>query len=322
MPERLPTVIRRGPSAEAVAWAARASGPGRRILSVRRLRGGSSSSVHAITVEDAAGARHQLVLRRYVRADWLAEEPDVVERETRVLRALATTPVPAPELIACDEDGSHAGVPAVLMRRIPGGPCLARGRLEKAIEPMARLLASIHALSCSTVPRLQPYRVWHDPADDGVPHWSRAPQAWSRLIEADRAPMPPTPAVLLHRDFHPGNVLWFRGRLAGVTDWVNACCGPPGIDVGHCRVNLAMLLGVAAAEHFREVYERAAGRSHVPQFDARAMLDFGIGPVDLAQFHDAGRTELTAEAVHARRDEFAVFIAARLSRAVAPGAAV
>src|SRR5690606_23800227 len=105
---------------------------------------------------------------------------------------------------------------------------------------------------------------------------------------------------------------WLRGRLSGVTDWVNASCGPPGIDVGHCRWNLAGQLGVLAAERFREAYERASGRAHAPEFDARALLDADIGTIDLSQLHDAGRTDLTVELVQRRDDDFAELVASRL----------
>ena len=35
------------------------------------------------------------------------------------------------------------------------------------------------------------------------------------------------PATLLHDDYHPGNVLWSRGRLTSVVDWTGAGFGDP-----------------------------------------------------------------------------------------------
>ena len=55
---------------------------------------------------------------------------------------------------------------------------------------------------------------------------------------------PTGPAVLLHRDLHPGNVLWTESTITGVVDWANACVGPSAVDAAHFRVNLAMLHGV------------------------------------------------------------------------------
>jgi aminoglycoside phosphotransferase (APT) family kinase protein len=207
----------------------------------------------------------------------------------------------------------HAGVPAVLMRRMPGHIDASTDRLLAGVEAVAQTLANIHALPCATVPRLQPYRTWHEPAEDVVPPWSRRPEVWRCLIDADRTPLPELPPVLLHRDFHPYNLLWSRGRLVGVTDWVNASCGPPGIDVGHCRLNLAWNVGVDAAERFRAAYERASGRTYQPQFDARSLLDSDMtGTIELQQAHDGGRTDLTPETVAARLDAFAELVASRL----------
>ena len=61
---------------------------------------------------------------------------------------------------------------------------------------------------------------------------------WERAVEISRGPAPDLPAVLLHSDFHPGNVLWRYGRVSGVVDWPGACSGPAAADVGHCRINL------------------------------------------------------------------------------------
>src|SRR5258707_1164666 len=80
------------------------------------------------------------------------------------------------------------------------------------------------------------------------PAWSQKPAAWARAIEVLLAGPPPAPAVFIHRDYHPLNVLWQAGAISGVVDWINACRGPAGVDVAHCRTNLAQMYGPAAAD--------------------------------------------------------------------------
>src|SRR5690348_12879166 len=92
-------LLRGRPPRSAQRWVAQAVGPSARIRSVRALMGGNSSAIHLFVVEDRAGRVHRLVLRRYVRGDWLAEEPDLAEREAGVLRLLAGAAVPAPVLV-------------------------------------------------------------------------------------------------------------------------------------------------------------------------------------------------------------------------------
>jgi aminoglycoside phosphotransferase (APT) family kinase protein len=55
---------------------------------------------------------------------------------------------------------------------------------------------------------------------------------------------------LIHRDYHPGNVLVDAGAVSGIVDWPNACAGPPEVDVAHCRVNLAVTHGLEVATAF------------------------------------------------------------------------
>ena len=83
-------LLRGPPPARAIAWCERVAGA--RIVAVAPLRGGMSSAVHALT---SAGGR-ELVLRRFVRADWLAEEPDAPARELAALAIAERCAVPTP----------------------------------------------------------------------------------------------------------------------------------------------------------------------------------------------------------------------------------
>lgn len=64
--------------------------------------------------------------------------------------------------------------------------------------------------------------------------------------------------------------------MSGVVDWVNACRGPAGVDVGHCRINLAQIHGLAAADQFLIAYQRLAGQQFIyhPYWDLRCLFDF------------------------------------------------
>jgi aminoglycoside phosphotransferase (APT) family kinase protein len=251
-------LLRSRPPRQALAWAgARLGG---RVISARALRGGMSSAVHLITVERPGDRPDQAVLRRYVRHD--PSEPDAAAREARALRLAERTGVPAPALLAVDPDGAQAGVPAVLMSRLPGRVDWWPSDLDRWLARLAGLLPRIHRVPGGSLPRFAPYR------QHGYrpPGWARYPGVWERAVELAHGPVPDLPAVLLHRDFHPGNVLWRRGQVSGVVDWLGACAGPAAADVAHCRVNL-LTLGAEAAERFTAHWERAAGAVHHPWGD-------------------------------------------------------
>ena len=80
--------------------------------------------------------------------------------------------------------------------------------------------------------------------------------------------------MFVHRDYHPGNVLWEAGRLSGIVDWVNASVGSPWADVGHCRVNIASELGPRAADRFLDLYRAVSGRvdDYHPYWDISAAI--------------------------------------------------
>lgn len=87
-------LLRSRPPRQALQWTERHLGG--RVVSTRALPGGTSSAVHLVTVEHADGARHQAVLRRYVRPEVNAEEPDLAAREATALRFVEQIQVPTP----------------------------------------------------------------------------------------------------------------------------------------------------------------------------------------------------------------------------------
>jgi aminoglycoside phosphotransferase (APT) family kinase protein len=82
--------------------------------------------------------------------------------------------------------------------------------------------------------------------------------------------------VLVHGDYQHFNILWCDGRLSGVVDWPNAATGNRGSDVGHCRLNRALLLGPEPAAAFLSAYERAAGVDVDRRADLRALLNYNL----------------------------------------------
>ena len=180
--------------------------------------------------------------------------------------------VPTPALLAVDPDGTQAGGPALLMSRLPGRVDWWPSDLERWLKRLAGLLPHIHGTALppgEAVPRFAPYRQ----ENYRPPGWARYPRVWERAVEISRAPAPDLPPVLLHRDFHPGNVLWRYGRVSGVVDWLGACSGPAPADVAHCRINL-LTMGAEVASRFTVHWEQVAGTTYHPWGDVVTVVGF------------------------------------------------
>lgn len=265
-------LLRGPPPPEALRWCEAAVGPRSRAVAVAPLEGGTASAVHAVAVRGGDGQVRDLVLRRYVRADWLEEDPDVPRREAAALEVVEACPLPTPRLVAVDERGDAAAAPAVLMTRLPGGVVWRPADREAFLAGLARVLPEIHATPLAAgagIPDYQPYAL----ELAGPPSWTRRPETWRRAIAIFRGPAPAHERCFIHRDHHPGNVLWDCGAVSGVVDWANASVGAPDADVGHCRVNLAGALGPDAADRFLEVHRALTGpRAYEPYWDVVAAL--------------------------------------------------
>jgi len=246
------------------AWIADVTGA-RRVRAVRALRHGITSDV---TLVDADG--HPLVLRRWDRPDLVEEQPDGVANEVRALEAArAVLGAVVPEPVAADRSGRQVGCPAVLMTWV-------RGVAVVRDLDVGRLAVPADRLHTADPPSgLSGYWRRFDPDRYAVPTWTGAPAAWAALLDTVRGPAPAAPAVFLHRDYHPGNVLWVDGAISGIVDWGSACLGPPGVDVARTRANLALVDGVDAADAYLAAYSALVpGYRHERWWDARDLVGF------------------------------------------------
>ena len=248
-------------------WAAATVGPGARVRSVRPLGGGIAEATDALTIDDRAGRRHRLVLQRWIRPGWEADDPGFdPAKEAAVLAALEGTAIPAPRLAGVDPDGSWAGVPALLTARLPGRPpTVARIGRPATTAALGTMLAAIHRVGADLVGDrallavVPPYRPFGDLADAVVPTASRRRDLWATALALAALPPPAQPAILIHRDFHAWNTLWLGDRLTGVVDWTSASWGPPAADLAHLRVDLVVDVSVAAAVRARDAFAAAGG---------------------------------------------------------------
>jgi aminoglycoside phosphotransferase (APT) family kinase protein len=255
----------------AAAWIVAQVPRGRRVVRAQRLMGGLTSEVTAVTVEDAHGKPHRFVLRRWTAKPWPDGAVDdgrlLVPREAATLLALETVALAAPRVVATDPTGDEAGLPALLMTRLPGRIDLNPAAPDDWIRQLAEQLAEIHDIA-----------PW-----PGLPAY----ETWLRVPEPLAASRPePAVARLVHHDYQQFNVLWSRGRISGptmsgpvisgVVDWVWASSGPADDDVVHCRGNLCLLYGADRAIAFQSAYEALVGRRVDPWWDLAGALD-GLG---------------------------------------------
>lgn len=234
------------------------------MVNVRRLPGASSTAVHAVRLADG----RRLVLRRYVWEKFRREEPDAPRREVAALEHAAGHHLPVPLVIAADVTGEDVGdaVPAILMSRVDG-----RAHPSPDASQLAALAADLHRVPDARFD--YQYFPWCRDTSTRPPVGCAHPDRWERALEIWRNREPPYMPRFIHRDFHPGNVLWLRGRLSGLVDWANACIGPVGIDIATCRWNLADWAGEAAGDAFVAAYERISGQQHHPYWDIAGIVE-------------------------------------------------
>ena len=184
--------------------------------------------------------------------------PADIPRQARIMAALHRQGLPVPAIVATSAGPVVDGRPFVLMEAIDGD------RVEQAIDagsnPLQLASSAVEVLRrFQAVPREKTGIGAEDPLplQGEVARWTwlmeRAPLELTgqapRLAHllAERQPQP-GPPVLVHGDYHFGNMLFDRGRVAAVVDWEIAQLGQPLLDL--CCISLSHV----AADSVREMY--------------------------------------------------------------------
>lgn len=246
---------------EREAWLAAAVGVRSRVVRTRPI-GVSSTTMDAVDVADRRGRIHRLALRRYTDTPRLETDPWYDPRnEARALSLLESTDVPAPRLVDVDMAGAVWGAPALLTSRIPGRTVARPADMHRFLSELARTLVRIHAVAVTSASGLIAYAPYTPVNAILPPQWTTVPGLWERVLGVIAGPPPSEPRSFIHRDYHPGQTLFMRGRLRGVVDWTTACTGPPDIDLARMRINLAWDFGPAVAERFVAAFATESGRA-------------------------------------------------------------
>ena len=263
---------------------------GARVATVKRLTGGISNLTYLVRFEPPA---ESVVVRVF-------EDMERARAERSALRVLEKGDVPAPRLLGHGRLADEGWF--VVSSRVPGRPA-AHPEDPGWIERLATVLAAIHRVgrrSGRLADDPGPARTW---IDEGPPYelGELAEVLWP-AIERRRSQLGEGSRVLVHGDFHPGNVHWARGRVAGVIDWEMARWGAAAADVAYCFMDLCLAVGKQRAERFRSVYRVAAEEPE--GFDAWLLLA-ALRPLPdpsrwLPSYEGAGYTGLTASVLRRR----------------------
>ncbi len=287
--------------------------PGGRLVRTRRLRGGVGARMDVLDIERPDGTRFKVSLRRFP-CDNRWSSPEHVAHEYNVLQLVEKAAIAAPRPLLLDAEGDLIGVPAIVLTYLPGAPIYMPRDVTSWTEQLAQALLGIHAVT----PKRFDLSGLSVHLRDGVREelerrgeYAQQNGALAREVHAvlteeiDRIAWPE--ATFVHDDYWPGNTVWRFGRLTGVIDWTHAEVGDPRADISQCRIDLALILDLDAADAFREAYQANAAKrlSDTWFFDLfrglRALLSYEHW---LTGYHDAGLTHITPSRARERIEAF------------------
>lgn len=294
-------------------WVEQRVGGGCRVDGVERLRGGWTSEMRRLRVS-GSGTPGWLVLRSFVKPFFVQAAEGLLTREADVLRLLAETEVPVATFKGVDATAAHCDHPSLLMSLLPGSVRLDEEEAGLRAGLLARQLLAIHRVRVPAGSRPRVYEAWTSPELVRLPESTKRPEVWRRAVDIIRREPPAYRPCFLHRDFHPGNVL-FTGQgsgleISGVVDWVETSWGPADLDVAHCSTALALLHGAREGMRFAERYLAAGGALSEDPADHlywRVLDALGFAPDAekvAGPWRELGRDDLTPELLTGRLEDY------------------
>lgn len=215
-------------------------------MAVERVSGGQSNPTYFLTYPGRS-----LVLRKRPNGPTLPSA-HAVDREFRVLDALARTDVPLPRTVLFHAGDEVVGTPFYVMERVAGRvfddcalPGLPPDQRRAVYLSMAETLARLHAVDPVAV-GLGDYGRPGNYFERQIARWSRqwaesptgdipALDAVERWLAEHRPPDDGRSAIA-HGDFRLGNLILHptEPRVVAVLDWELSTLGHPLADVGFC----------------------------------------------------------------------------------------
>ena len=224
--------------------------PGARVTRLRRLTGGAGGAdAYEVTLDRAP---------RRVAAKLYREGDGTAPLEWSRLEFAQRIAAPVPKPIAADLEAVWFGRPAVVMSWLPGRPDVIPKNADSWVAALAHTLARLHETPSHGAEGalLRPRRTetWQPAGEERNPLTEAAVSAVTA-----RLPSLSPELVVTHGDFHPGNILWHRGRITGVVDWSAARLDARYSELAYCRADVCLLLGPDVADRLAAAYSDIVG---------------------------------------------------------------
>lgn len=233
---------------------------GAELIGFHKLEGGSSANVWRLDLIHG-GQDWPVVFREHQPGEIKVGDLDnpgalgdagaaIARKEYHLLQRLGELNFPIAAPLYLDDTNRF-----LVTEFVVGDPFVDPSEVTSALDQMVDLLVRLHRLDVQSLEGVE-LTAPEDPIarlSTCLPESDSGSQLGS-LLKDRSIRVHSNPAVLIHGDYWPGNVLWADGKLAALIDWEDAWLGDPLADLACARVELLCQYGHGAMEYFTHRY--------------------------------------------------------------------
>lgn len=245
------------------------------VLNVQDITSGWETEIFSFDIQYSESG-HEAIKPLIARIYPGAIGADKAKSEFDILQSLAAAGFPVPQVFAIDIESKAFDAPSIIMERILGSTMMEimdkgnKSRFSEMTDLFGRLFVQLHSLDWRKMPvvseadlRADSHTVFKDHLDGYRGHLQRHHVGFlSPMVDwlsEHLQEITLLPISVLHRDFHPMNILIDREGKPYVIDWTAAMLGDPRIDVAWSMLLAELHLGGGLQDIILESYQSARG---------------------------------------------------------------
>ena len=223
------------------------------LVKATRLRGGITFDVSMLEINDGKRENEKLILRKSTGID-NAKYSKKLQKEYKLLQLLERVNIPAPIPLFFSKEKEIHTHPFIVLKYIDGETQFELQNVTDYIKKYTTNLLNIHNINIKE--NDSSFLPDQNAVLSNIINEIHNDQIKDQVFNPLKTESYKNKPVLVHGDYWPGNILWYKNEIVATIDWEDAFIGDPLLDVANSRLELLWAFDSSAMNEFTTIYKQ------------------------------------------------------------------